>query len=1395
MIRFCRLTINVLCVFSLWFSANCFGEDYYWYSSYRAGAASPEDACVAMAEALTYPPFNNYYRFTGYFSSRSDIAATCKLEFYLGGIWHQDVTHGRVYRGGSGCASPQIYDEGVGSCITPKPATNRASGFDNCNVATDNPVNIATGSKFFKEIDYTFSANPLFQVLRTYDSVDGAWAFNFLSRLTINGDFAEVSLAEGSVIQFRNFSGNWVHPQTEYFILKQIGSSFIFATADNETSTFDANGQLIKLTKLGKPDVNLLHSNHTVQIQSLGRVLTITLDSSSNLPTAIATPDGIIEYIYDSAGRLKKVLFNTVVTTEYLYENSSFPTAITAVLDANGRRYKEISYLPNGKVASSSLADNNEKIVFDYIDENSTQITSSLGRKTIYRFKNFYGKKLVHRMEGQASMGCPAANKIYHYASAGFKRLQFDWNNNQTSFTRQDPYQRYDLETSRTEAYGTPQARTITTQWHATYRLPTLITEPGKTTSFGYDASGNLLSKTETDTALNKSRTWTYTYNALGQVLTANGPRIDVNDVTTYTYYSSASNTAGSVHSVGDLATVTDAVGNVTSITNYDLNGRPLSITDANGVVTTFTYWPRGWLKTKTVNGVQTTQYDYDGVGQLTKATLPDGSYLSYTYDTAHRLTDIADNSGNKIHYILDAMGNRLKEETKDPGNSILKTRSRVFDSLNRLQKDIGGTSPSTQITQYTYDNNGNLKTVTDPLNHITTNGYDALNRLITVTDPANGVASTTYNNLDQITQVKDPRLVTTNYTINALGDVTLTQSPDRGNTNQVYDLAGNVIQKTDARGVVSNYTYDALNRVTSISYPANTAENVSFTYDSTANSNKGKGRLTGYSNDGGATVLTYDGYGNITLQTEIIGSQIYTTAYQYDSANRINQITYPSGRIVIYGRNALGNINLVQMRDTAASPLVTLISSATYEPFGPVKNLTFGNGVTTTFAHDADYRISRITTSSTPNWDYVYSYDPAGNITGITDQVSTFSKTYGYDLLDRIISDINNTGAWSYQYDPVGNRTKRINSSTQTLTYATNSNRMTKVGSTNQVLDSAGNLLTNATAIYTYNNANRLSSYSTGSTLKAQYSYNALGQRTARTVKPQHLHYDLNGRYLDETLFNSNGTFASRTEYIYLDDMPIARATIKYGTNNVISSRKTTFIHTDHLNTPRLMTDATKKTIWRWDGDAFGQTGPNQNPDGDATTETLNLRFPGQMLDTESGLYYNINRDYQPVWGRYLQSDPIGLNGGLNTFGYVEGNPISNIDPLGLWAIPLIPAGVEAASALVTGAIGVIGGEAMYNKAREGMENAANPRTVPYPERKRGRYACVCRADKNGRSPDNCSNEGQDFAMGYGEGATLSEAKKAAEKDAKDKLGAKSVHHVQCRCTAPNGNRIIPHG
>ncbi|MDD2721386.1 MAG: fibronectin type III domain-containing protein [Gallionella sp.] len=133
----------------------------------------------------------------------------------------------------------------------------------------------------------------------------------------------------------------------------------------------------------------------------------------------------------------------------------------------------------------------------------------------------------------------------------------------------------------------------------------------------------------------------------------------------------------------------------------------------------------------------------------------------------------------------------------------------------------------------------------------------------------------------------------------------------------------------------------------------------------------------------------------------------------------------------------------------------------------------------------------------------------------------------------------------------------------------------------------------------------------------------------------------------------------------------------------------QTYYIHADHLDTPRVITDTAGNVVWSWDSiDPFGNNVPNQNPSGLGTFE-FNLRFAGQYFDKETGLHQNHFRDgYNPAIGAYTQFDPVGLRGGINGFAYVKGNPLSYVDPLGLWCVSQ-----AAADSITGGAGGLVGG------------------------------------------------------------------------------------------------------
>jgi|GEM_PF-6351459 len=181
-------------------------------------------------------------------------------------------------------------------------------------------------------------------------------------------------------------------------------------------------------------------------------------------------------------------------------------------------------------------------------------------------------------------------------------------------------------------------------------------------------------------------------------------------------------------------------------------------------------------------------------------------------------------------------------------------------------------------------------------------------------------------------------------------------------------------------------------------------------------------------------------------------------------------------------------------------------------------------------------------------------------------------------------------------------------------------------------------------------------------SMIVSRYEYNAFGERVRKYVgltdQSRYL-YDDGGQLLVQDRIS--GGVVSTQEIIWLDDMPIG-VSVDGALHGIL---------TDHLNTPRaIFQNGTQKYVWRWDAadDAFGENLASEDPDANGTLFQFDMRFPGQLFDVESGMHYNYMRDYDPSTGRYLQSDTIGLAGGISTYGYGNGNPVSNADPSGLF-------------------------------------------------------------------------------------------------------------------------------
>ena len=253
--------------------------------------------------------------------------------------------------------------------------------------------------------------------------------------------------------------------------------------------------------------------------------------------------------------------------------------------------------------------------------------------------------------------------------------------------------------------------------------------------------------------------------------------------------------------------------------------------------------------------------------------------------------------------------------------------------------------------------------------------------------------------------------------------------------------------------------------------------------------------------------------------------------------------------------------------------------------------------------------------------------------------------------------------------YDANGNRSS-INESGTLYSYnnQANSNRLLSTAGPSArtySYDAVGNVIGDGTYSYGYDDRGRLVDVDNA----ISYRHNGLGQRVEKDdgTDTRLFVYDDAGNLIGE--YDDNGV--AIVEHVWFAGAPVA----------ILEGSNAFYVHTDHLGTPRTITDG-NNAIWRWQSDPFGSTMADEDPDGDGNPLEYNLRFPGQYYDDETGLHYNYYRTYDPSTGRYLESDPIGLLGGLNTYGYGYQNPSRYTDPTGE-AVPLAyPVAVSAVRA-----------------------------------------------------------------------------------------------------------------
>lgn len=928
------------------------------------------------------------------------------------------------------------------SCGPPAsaPATVVAGGEPNlglcpdCKGAAGKPINLTNGNVWIRQQDYalpglggglevTRTWNSLWEKV-TYIELSGAfgrgWRSTYEERLgALSGGYRKYWREDGSAWLFRWDSINQgyvlVSPPEARASLTYDSSTtkYTLTFLDVSKRIFNSGGYLIALVDRNgnQTTITLTGSNRPSQVtDAAGRWVRFNYDAYARITS-----------LQDSTGTLATYTWNGFNLSRATYADGSFinysydaSNRMLSVTDTNGKVLESHTYDSGNRGLTSQRANLVDKLTVAYTSNSSTRLTDSLGNITDYTFQPKDGRQFITSITGP---GC---------ASCGGR-------NNQSS-----GYDAAGNQTSSTDALG-------------------------RTTTYTYDANGNVLTRTQFLSGA--PITWSYTYNGFGQVLTA-----------------------------------TDPLGHTTTNV-YDVKGN---------LLTTTTSSPDG------TQAGSTTSFAYDVKGQLTSATDPLSNATSIFYTAAGLVDHITDAQSNTTTFGYDARGNRTSV-TGALGHQTTFT----YNNMSRLTRV---TNPDTTHTDFAYDNRGRRTSVTDANAKVTSCAYDDADRLVTVTDaqtPTHGVTTYAYDTENNLLSITDALGRVTSFTYDALGRVTQTTFPSTLIETYTDDAVGNLTSKTDRKGQVIGYSYDELDRLTHKGYPDSTG--VDYTYDAASRltnvsdptgtyqfSFDNMGRLTGTTTDYSfltsrtfTNAYAYDAGSNRTSFTD---PENGVTSYVYDTLNRLSTLTPPaaissgsfgfshdalSRRTQMTRPNAVNTNysydNLSRLLSVLHTLNSTTIDGATYT-VDAVGNRTAKTNqltaVTENYSYDAIYQLLQVTqgANTTENYTYdsvgnrlsslgispysynnsnqlnskptaAYTYDNNGNTLTKTD--ASGATTYAWDFENRLVSVAlpGSGGTVSFKYDPFGRRIQKSSASGTTNYVYDGANMAEEVDATGSAL------------------------------------------------------------------------------------------------------------------------------------------------------------------------------------------------------------------------------------------------------------------------------------------------------------------------------------------------------
>jgi RHS repeat-associated protein len=702
------------------------------------------------------------------------------------------------------------------------------------------------------------------------------------------------------------------------------------------------------------------------------------------------------------------------------------------------------------------------------------------------------------------------------------------------------------------------------------------------------------------------------------------------NDQLTTLTYSNGDSITFAYNPQGRISSITDPFGQVTTYTYDGMGERLLSVSDVGGTIS-YTYETTGAkanaIKSITYPDGTQSLFEYDEQGRVTKQSLTgNAEVVTYAYDSAGGVT------------VTDALGNTSKLWQNADGQV-----SRIEDALGR-------------VTEFRYDANGDLTRIIAPGNTTSAFAYDNRGNLVSATDPLGQRVEFIYDQqFDQIQTARDQRGNEIRYAYDVQGNLDRIIYADGSSETFSYNSRGDVTVSVNRRGQDIDYTYNSRGLLTKKVFADGTE--ATFAYDSRGNMI----RATDADSD-----VTY-GYDTANRLTSVNYGAGRTLSFSYDAGGRRTRMVDQDGFTKNYIYDSVGRLQ--QLTDANNANIITY----SYDIAGRLVREDNGNGTYTTYGYDGAGQLLSIVNyraNNSVNSRFDYTYDALGRRTSMTTLEGT--TTYSYDVTGQLTSVVlPDNRTITYQYDAAGNRTAVVDSGV-TAAYTTNNlNQYTSVGTATYTYDTDGNLIAKTqggqTSTYSYDTENRLIQVVTPEGTW-RYEYDALGNRIASVKDGQRTEYLLDPTGLGDVVGEySNGAIAR-----YVHGLGLVG---RFDGSNAAS-----FYDTDVIGSVIGLSGSSGAYLNRYSYLPFGE-------DLSKTETVANpFEYVGQwgVMDEGNGLDFMRARFYTPQEGRFMNPDPIGINGGINLYQYGANNPVSFIDPEGAVAtLPPATSQISAAAAL----------------------------------------------------------------------------------------------------------------